>query len=200
MVPELKQLVSTCKACQELKPRTTKPLLKHDDDNTPWNKIGLDLFEIKNKTYLVAIDYYNNYIEIDLLHKTTSKAVVVIQKNQFTRFDIPRTIVADNGPQFTAAEFRLFTEKWGIDHITSSPHHPGANGKAESAVKVMNHLILKCEREGQCQFEALMEQRSTPRQDTGYSQNEMMFGRQTRTMIPKLNRTVKYDSREGRNQ
>ena len=68
-------------SCQELKPRATKPLLKqHNDSNTPWNKIGFDLFEIKNKTYLVAIDYYSNYIEIDLLHKTTSKAVVGILK------------------------------------------------------------------------------------------------------------------------
>lgn len=104
----------------------------------------------------------------------------------------------DNGPQFTAAEFRLFTEKWGINHITSSPHHPGANGKAESAAKVIKHLILKCQREDQCQFEAPMEQRNTPRQDTGYSPNEMMFGRQTRTMIPALNRTVKHDSRRER--
>ena len=95
MVPELKQLVSTCEACQELKPRTTKPLLKqHNDGNTPWNKIGFDLFEIKNKTYLVAIDYYSNYIENDLLHKTTSKAVVgILKKNSSLDLVFPEPLL-----------------------------------------------------------------------------------------------------------
>lgn len=120
--------------------------------------------------------------------------MVGILKKQFTRFGIPRTIVSDNGPQFTAAEFRLFTDTLGINHISSSPHHPGANGKAEDAVKVMKHFNLKCEREGHCQFEALMEQRNTPRQDARYSPNEMMFGTQTRIIIPILNRTVKHNS------
>lgn len=82
MNAELKQLASTCEPCQELKPRTTKPLLKqHDDGGTPWNKIGLDLFEIKDMTYLVAIDYYSNFITIYRHHKAKSKAVVGILRN-----------------------------------------------------------------------------------------------------------------------
>lgn len=83
---ELKQLASKCEPCHELKPRC-KPLLKqHDDGGTPWNKIGLDRFEIKDKTYLVAIDYYSNFITIDRLHKATSNAVVGILKKLFTLF------------------------------------------------------------------------------------------------------------------
>lgn len=160
MNAELKQLASTCEPCQELKPRTTKPLLKqHDDGGTPWTKIGLDLFEIKDKTYLVAIDYYSNFITIDRLHKATSKAVVGILKKLFTLFGIPTTIISDGGSQFTASDFQIFTKKWGITHVRSSPNHPNANGKAESAVKIMKHLILKCEKDGTCQFEALLEQR-----------------------------------------
>lgn len=106
MNAELKQLASTCEPCQELKPRTTKPLLKqHDDGGTPWTKICLDLFEIKDKTYLVAIDYYSNFITIDRLYKATSKAVVGILKKLFTLFGIPTTIISDGGPQFTASDF-----------------------------------------------------------------------------------------------
>lgn len=110
MNAELKQLDSTCEPCQELKPRTTKPLLKqHDDGGTPWTKIGLDLFEIKDKTYLVAIDYYSNFITIE----ATSKAVVGILKKLFTSFGIPTNIISDGGPQFTASDFQIFTMKWG---------------------------------------------------------------------------------------
>lgn len=75
----------------------------------------------------------------------------------------------------------------GITHVRSSPHHPNANAKAESSVKIMEHVILKCEKNNTCQFEALLEQRNTPRQDTGRSPTEMMFKRITRTMLPMLN-------------
>lgn len=185
MNSDLKQLAESCEACQELKPRTQKSLLnQHDFGHTPWQKIGLDLFEIKERHYLVSIDYYSNFIEVDLLNKTTSNTVIGILKKQFARFGIPSTIVSDGGPQFTSSEFKTFTEKWKITHVTSSPHHQRANGKAESAVKVMKNLMIKCERDRQDQFEALMEQRNTPRQDTGLSPNQMMFGRQTRTLIP----------------
>lgn len=179
MNAKLKQLASTCEPCQELKPRTTKPLLKqYDDRDAPWNKIGLDLFEIKDKTYLVAIDYYSNFITIDRLHKATSKAVVGILKTFSHYLGSQQHIISDGGPKFTASDFQIFTKKWGITHIRSSPHHPNANGKAESAVKIMKHLILKCEKDGTCQFEeALLEQRNTPRQDTGRSPIEIMFRR-----------------------
>lgn len=48
-------------------------LKQHDDGGTPWTKINLDLFEIKDKTYLVAIDFNSNFITIDRLYKATSK-------------------------------------------------------------------------------------------------------------------------------
>ena len=44
-------------------------------------------------------------------------------------------IVLDGGPQFTSREFNSFMEDWGINHVTSSPMHQRANGKAKPAVK-----------------------------------------------------------------
>ncbi|XP_069105167.1 uncharacterized protein [Argopecten irradians] len=76
---------------------------------------------------------------------------------------------------------------WGINHVTSSPQHQRANGKAEAAVKVIKHLMIKCTRNREDQYEALMELRNVPRQDTGLSPNEMVFGRRTRTLLPDLN-------------
>ena len=46
--------------------------------------------------------------------------------------------------------------------------------------------MMKCDREGSDQYEALMEQRNTPRQDTGLSPTQMMFGRTTRTLLPEV--------------
>ena len=73
---------------------------------------------------------------------------------------------------------------WAINHHVTSPYHSKSNGEAESGVKIMKNMIRKClESEGD-QYDALLEQRNTPRQDTGLSSSEMMFNQKTRTMLP----------------
>ncbi|KAK3092083.1 hypothetical protein FSP39_025049 [Pinctada imbricata] len=187
MNANIKQMAENCVPCQEMKAKPMKtPLIQHSDGKGPWNKIGLDLLQIKDRNYLVSIDYYSNYIEVDYLTSTTSSQVIQILKKQFAHFGIPSIIKSDNGTQFTSSEFRKFTESWGIKHKTSSPNHQRANGKAESAVKIAKHLMIKCNREGSDPYLALMEQRNTPRQDTNLSPNEILLGRQTRTLLPSV--------------
>ena len=77
-------------------------------------------------------------------------------------------------------------EDWGINHVTSSPMHQRANGKAESAVKIMKSLLVKTHKEGGDPYEAMLEQGNTPRQDTGRSPAEMMFNRRTRSFLPSM--------------
>ena len=45
--------------------------------------------------------------------------------------------------------------------------HQRANGRPESAVKIMKTLLVKTYKEGRHPYEAMLEQRNTPRQDTG---------------------------------
>lgn len=117
---------------------------------------------------------------------TTSVKLIKTLKKQFSHFGITNIIVTGGGPQFTSSEFHKFTTEWRIKHVTSSPNHQRANGKAESAVKVMKHLITTCDKKGTDRFEALMEQRNASRQDTGLSPCEMIYGRSIRTRLPKL--------------
>ncbi|VDI75827.1 Hypothetical predicted protein [Mytilus galloprovincialis] len=188
MAKEIKQMTELCEICQESKPKNQRePLIQHSDGQSPWAKIGMDLFEIKGRPYLVVIDYFSNFTEVDYLSKTTSSQVITILKKQFARFGIPKTIVSDNGPQFSSDEFRQFATKWGINHTVSSPNHPQGNGKAESAVKVIKNMIKKTLQDGRDQYEALLELRNTPTQKTGLSPTEIMFGRKIRSMIPSIN-------------
>ena len=133
-----------------MKPRNPpEPLRQHSDGDEPYQKIGLDLFEIAGKHYLAVVDYYSNFIEIDLLTTMTSVRIVTLLKKHCARYGIPRMIVSDGGrPQFTSQDFNSFVEDWGINHVTSSPMHQRANGKAESAVKIMKSLLVKTHKEG----------------------------------------------------
>jgi len=74
-------------------------------------KVGADLFEINNQMYyLVIIDYYSGFIEINLLQNgTTSKQIVTHIKLQFSRYGIPDKLITDNGPQYFST---TFTRLW----------------------------------------------------------------------------------------
>ena len=187
MAHDIKQLADSCETCQEMKPRNTQePLKQHNEGDGPWQKIGLDFFEIAGKHYLIVVDYYSNFIEIDLLTSQTSTRTITLLKKHFARYGIPRVIVSDGGPRFTSQEFNSFMTSWGISHHTSSPMHQRANGKAESAVKIMKSLLIKTYKDGGDPYEAILEQRNTPRQDTALSPAEMMFNRKTRSFLPSL--------------
>ncbi len=187
MAKDIKQLVDTCEPCQELRPRNLRETLKpQDDGNGPWDKIASDIFEAKGRQYLATVDYYSNFIEVDQLQTTTSTKLISLYKKQFARFGIPRVLTTDSGSQFTSGEFQNFLKDWGIIHVRSSPGHHSANGKAEAAVKVAKHLIMKVGKDGTDPNIALLEQRNTPRADTGKSPAEMIFGYKPRTMLPRF--------------
>ena len=148
-------------------------------------KIGVDLFEIKGRNYLVTVDYYSNFLKVNYLSTTMTKQVITKLKGHFARYGIPLQMVTDSGPQFLSWVFRKFTTEWVVQHAkTSSPEHHQSNGKMEAAVKITKTMICKALRDGTDQYDALLELRNTPRQDTGISPAEMMFGKNTRSLLP----------------
>ena len=93
MAHDIKQLADLCETCQEMKPRNTRePLKQHTEGDGPWQKIGLDFSEIAGKHYLIVVDYYSNFIEIDLLTSQTSTRTITLLKKHFARYGIPRVI------------------------------------------------------------------------------------------------------------
>ena len=185
LTQDIKQMVDNCEPCQELRARSPKePLIPQDDGLGPWDKVASDIFEISGRQYLVTIDCYSNYIEVDYLSRITSAQVITVLKKHFARYGIPRILLTDAGAQLTSSDFRKFTKEWGIIHIESSPGHHSANGRAEAAVKVAKQLMIKAQRTKTDPYIALLELRNTPREDTGLSPTEMLMGHKTRSIIP----------------
>ena len=132
MATELKEYISRFDVCLAHRSSPSKePLLQHEVLARPWSKIGADLCELNGRTLLVMVDYYSNFIEVARITSTTSRSIVKELKETFARYGVPDILVTDNGPQFASAEFAVFAKAWGFDHVTSSPHHPQSNGKAE---------------------------------------------------------------------
>ena len=185
MNKEGKEWIQTCEACREFEQTPCKEtLLSHEIPDSPWQKIATDLFTFKNKEYLVTVCYRSNFWEVDRLYNTKSSTVIKKLKAHLARYGIPKQLVTDNGPQFVSDEFRKFTESWGIEHTTTSPHHSQANGKCEAAVKVAKRMLRKTTKSGEDQYLALLNIRNVPTQGVDSSPAQRLFGRRTRTLLP----------------
>ena len=71
MSEQIKTYVAKCDTCQQ-----KETLHPHDVQDTPWAKVGMDLFVFENKDYLVTVDYYSKFWEVDYLPDTMSITVI----------------------------------------------------------------------------------------------------------------------------
>ena len=69
-------------------------MMPHD---IPWAKVGVDLFLLNNRDYLITVDYYSNFWEVDNLSSTESISVIRKLKAHFARYGIPDVVMSDNG-------------------------------------------------------------------------------------------------------
>lgn len=79
------------------------------------------------------IDGYSRYVVHWEIRPTmfTSDAEIVVQRARETFPGETPRIISDNGPQFTAKEFKQFLRLCGMTHVTTSPYYPQSNGKKE---------------------------------------------------------------------
>ena len=160
MAGQIKDQVQRCEVCNDFLVRQQKePLMTHKIPETPWTKVGQD---VGGENYLVTVDFYSDYFELDLLADTTTESVIEATKRHFARHGIAN-MVTDNGPQYSSALFAKFAHEWELhQHITSSPLHSQSNGKSESAVKIAKNLVKKAKRENKDLQMSLLEWRNTP--------------------------------------
>ena len=119
------------------------------------------------------------------MRSTTSAATIVKLKEIFATHGLPDTIVSDNGPNFTSAEFENFLSKNGVKHTKVSPYHPASNGQAERAVRAFKEGVEKME-EGTMQDKLsrfLLKYRTTPHTTTGVPPAELLTKRKLKTKL-----------------
>jgi len=159
-IRETRLACGTCAQYQAERP--VKPMLSHDVPLRPWSKISMDLFQLYGKHYLVMVDHYSDYFELDSLRSTTASAVIKVMKRNFACHGIPDECFSDNGPQFDSYEYSRFTWDYGFNPVKLSPYYSHGNGKAESAVKIAKNILKKLRHEDP--YLTLLAYRYTPQQ------------------------------------
>lgn len=181
---DIENMTASCTTCNMHKPKQQKePMKMHDIPVLPYEIVAADLFEWENESYLVTVDSYSGFYDIDRLHDMTSRTVIMKLKKQFAIHGIPRVLISDNGTQFSSHEFKRFVKDWKFEHITSSPRYPQSNGLAERAVRSAKSVMDKCAQDRSDPYLALLMIRNTPRPGL-QSSAERLFSRRTRTTLP----------------
>lgn len=185
MNTDIKEEVEKCETCNEYKDNQAKePLMSHEVPNRPWSKLGLDLFTLHGKEYMVLVDYYSDYWEVDQLRLTTTAAIIAKLKPHFRRFGIPDELVTDNAPNLVSDEFAKFATEYEFKHITSSPYHSKSNGKAESAVKIVKKLLKRVQKHTTDMHKAILDCRNTPSNGMNTSPVQRLMSKRTKTGLP----------------
>ena len=76
----------------------------------PWQQVGVDLFKLGNKQYLLAVEYFSRFRKVIKLTSTTSTNVIATSKSIFSCHGVPEIVRSDNGPQYTWKEFVQFAQ------------------------------------------------------------------------------------------
>ncbi|XP_062610719.1 uncharacterized protein K02A2.6-like [Saccostrea cucullata] len=173
MNEEIKDFVSKCSKCSMFQRKQQKePLMTHDVPDQPWSKLGIDIFTLKTEDYLVTVDFYSDFFELDLLPDTTAATVINCLKQHFARHGTPDVVITDNGLQFKSTDFHDFSCNWEFQHVTSSPYYSQSNGKAEATVKIAKNMVRKAKKNGDDLWKCVLDWRNTPTVDMASSPSQ----------------------------
>ena len=184
---DLEKKVKSCEPCQlARKAPPVAPLHPWEWPAKPWTRVHVDhAGPFLGKTFLVLVDSHSKWMEVVIVSSTTSQVTIKALRKIFATHGIPEMIVSDNGTAFTSAEFKCFTKRNGIRHVTSSPYHPATNGLAERAVQTFKQALKKSSTSDvETSLDRfLFRYRITPHSTTGRSPSELLFGRNLRSHL-----------------
>lgn len=185
MNSDIDNLIESCNVClSNSNFNQREPMIPHEIPLGVWKKVGTDIFSYNGKKYLISVDYYSKFMEVQKLNSETSFTVIDALKKIFSTHGIPDSLVSDNGPCFNSSEFKNFCKKWQFRHITTSPHYPQSNGQVERFVQTIKNTLKKCLQSGNDFYLALLELRNTPIGPNLPSPAQLIFSRRLKTTIP----------------
>lgn len=65
----------------------------------PFEQVASDIFEWEGKHYVILVDYYSTFIEVNELKDQCICTLIETLKAQFCRHGVPAVLRTDNGPQ-----------------------------------------------------------------------------------------------------
>ena len=138
--------------------------------------------------FLILVDAHSKWIDVHPVKNANSTTTIQKLRSIFATHGLPEMIVSDNGSVFTSSEFKEFTSRNAIRHVTTAPYHPSSNGLAERAVQTFKASMKKITA-GSVETRVarfLFQYRLTPHASTGRPPAELLLGRRPRSLLDNL--------------
>jgi hypothetical protein len=183
---DIEKRVQTCVHCQSVRPEAPEaPVHPWEFPEKPWYRLHIDYAgPFHGFMWLIVVDARTKWPEVIRLKSSTSEATVTALLNLIARFGVPKQIVSDNGPQFTSEEFRLFCDRFKIQHVRTSPYHPRSNGEAERFVRTFKNVLgmkkVSLETISYRLTRFLLSYRNTIHPTTGFTPAQLLIGHRAR--------------------
>ena len=117
----------------------------HVQADNPGEIYGCDIMEIKGNQHLVVVDYKICVYFWEKIAKCDIKQWFLKHLSlSFVMSELLDKLISDNVRYFVSDEFEVFTAKWNIVHVTSSPRYPQGNSHIEKAIQSVKAIYEKC--------------------------------------------------------
>lgn len=161
---QVRQIISSCEACQSLDPSTVHWRPGRLDVAQVWKRTAMDITHINGVHYLTLIDCGPSRFAIwRRLQRQDSFAVIQVLENLFCERGAPEEILTDNATSFRSSAFEDFAKRWSIRMLFRCAHYPEGNGIAERSHRTVKRIAA---RSGCSVEEAVYWHNISPRDDT----------------------------------
>jgi len=143
-------VATTCPECQIFKCSSagvSPPVLKIKSCY-PFELMAADMILLPRNARgymgcLVVVDHYSKWVSAVPVKDKTSATVSDALVNKIFPFMpmVPTRLLTDNGPEFSAAEFKSRMSAMGVRHQFTTPNHPSSNGAVERVNRTIQTFI-----------------------------------------------------------
>lgn len=134
---DVARYVRSCVTCSQQKPEQKLPsglMGSRPEICMPWQMVSLDFmgpFPRSSSSYtylLVVCDYFSKYVLMCPLRSAKANGLVrFVEDNLFLVYDVPESLICDNGPQMRSNEFRQLCDKYNTRICYTAHYNPKAD-------------------------------------------------------------------------
>lgn len=192
MRSDIESYVKQCKPCQEnkaLRQINRAPMQITSTSTEPGQRISLDIVgplpeagPAKLRFILTIQDDLTKFSSAYPIRSTTAEETSECLLHFISIFGIPKTILTDQGTNFTSDLFKKTCEFLKIKNLWSSPYHPQTQGALERSHSTLKEYLKSYINEEQTNwpryvYTAMLAYNTSVHSTTHYTPHELMFGK-----------------------
>lgn len=204
---KLKQHIRNCEVCNKNKynrhPKQI-PISKAPIPEREGEQLHIDIFYAQKLIFLTCIDAYSKYLIVKEIQNKSNMEFKILELIQ--PFPFAKSIMMDNEPSFSSAQFKSAIERAGLTIFYADPRHSLTNGQVERVHSTLIE-IARCIQEEynlldhkEIIYRAVREYNNTIQSSTQNKPNDILFNKIDHTHLPNKLKTVQTKMLEYHNQ